>query len=298
MTFCRCGYLFIAAGNCAFLDEARESVRSLRRQDPGAAVTLVTNLPERDVQRAADGVFDTIIRPDPLGPTEEQGRDRIDGHLFKSSHMYDASPYDRTFFVDTDTRFLADCSDLFNLLDYFDLCLAHAPADTYSLHGLADDLSAYTPYNSGVMLFRKNDRMQGLFEKWGELHTAGSDRLPGDQAALMHALLECDRPVHTYVLQSTMNFRTPFNERLVGPVRIMHGRPEAPERVAREVNRSGENRVWLAEPEICVPLHASVREQLRVLRKLVLHMLRMCRYRMREFLSRAGNRKRDDSARC
>lgn len=274
------GFLYLVFGDQAFLRESLSSVRSLRRHHRDPHVTLVTDLRGSEVPAAADDAFDRIVRP-----TRREAGTREDGHLFKVRHMYEASPYERTFFVDTDTRFLADCSDLFELLKHFDLCLAQAPSDAFTPLDADRDLRACKPYNSGVILFRENDRVEELFRLWRRRYEADLERYPRDQPALTQALLECERRVDSYVLQSTANFRTPYNERLLGPVRIMHGRPEAPERVAEEVNRTHENRAWLAEPEVTVPRRLTLREQLRLMRKLGMHFLRMCRHRIRELLS-------------
>lgn len=278
MTSSSSGYLYTVTGKYHFVEEALQSVRSLRRHHSEANATLVTDLRVDGAVPEVHDAFDTVVRP------EESSRDDDDGPgewkdnlLFKIRHVYESSPYQRTFFIDTDTRFLRGCHDLFNLLEYFDLCLSHAPADLETVQGYDSDLTGYTPYNTGVMLFRKNERTGALFRLWYHIYKNEFDRYLYGQPAFMAALLECSHHLDTYTLQSVMNFRTPYNERLTGPVRIMHGRPPNVDQVVEEVNRTHENRVWLADMGVVVPLRMSLREQLRLVRKLAVHFLFTCK---------------------
>lgn len=282
------GYLYTVTGERRFLDEALASVRSLRRHEPEADATLVTDLREDASSPEVRDAFDAVLHPE-ASPWRDEGGGSTwkDNLLFKVGHVYAASPYERTFFVDTDTRFLASCADLFDLLERFDLCLCQAPADAETVRGFDLDLGSYTPYNTGVMLFRKNERTEALFRLWYRIYRDEFDDYPYGQPAFMAALLRCEHPIHSYTLQSTMNFRTPYNERLLGPVRILHGRPESPERVAEEVNRTHENRVWLAGLGVVVPLRFTVGEQLRLLRKAAVQLV----FSVAESLGRALSRR-------
>ena len=284
MTSREAGYVYTVTGDVRFLEEAAESAWSLRRHHPEADVTLVTDIPAGERASGAVDVFDQVVRPASAGG-EGGGQAPSWKHnlLFKIRHSFESSPYRRTFFLDTDTRFLRSCADLFHLLDHFDLCLSHAPNDLETVRGHDSDLSSYTPYNTGVMLFRKNERTGELFRRWHRIYREEFDDYPYGQPAFMAALLECESCIRSYTLQPTMNFRTPYNERLLGPVRILHGRPERPERVAEEVNRTHENRVWLARLGVVVPLRMTVREQLRLMRKLAVQVV----FTFKESLERA-----------
>ena len=285
------GYLYTVTGERRFLDEALASVRSIRRHEPDADATLVTDLQEDAATPEVRDAFDAVVQPD-ASPWRDQGTPASwkDNLLFKVGHLFTASPYERTFFVDTDTRFLASCADLFNLLERFDLCLCQAPADAETVRGMDVDLSSYTPYNTGVMLFRKNERTEELFRLWYRIYRDEFDDYPYGQPAFMAALLRCEQQIHSYTLQSTMNFRNPYNERLLGPVRILHGRPDDPERVAEEVNRTHENRVWLAGLGVVVPLRFTVGEQFRLLRKVAVQIVFSLAESLSQTLARAFSR--------
>lgn len=289
MTSTASGFLYTVTGDRRFLDEALQSVRSLRRHHPSAHSTLVTDLRIGDSLPELRDSFDSVVRPGDSVRHDDQPSWK-DNLLFKIRHIYASSPYERTFFVDTDTRFLQSCADLFDLLEFFDLCMSQAPADTETVRGYSQDLDGYTPYNTGVVLYRKNERTEELFRRWYRIYEDQFDDYPYGQPAFMAALLECEHRIHSYTLQPTMNFRTPYNERLLGPVRIVHGRPRRPDRVAEEVNRTYENRVWIADLGVVVPLRLTPGEQFRLLRKLAVEFLFTCKESVVRALSRIFSR--------
>jgi hypothetical protein len=90
--------------------------------------------------------------------------DRPDGY-YKLNHIH-RSPYDRTLYLDTDTYVREDISDLFAILDKFDLAVTQAPIRNT---GRVSDIPAWFPeYNCGVMLFRTYDTGLEFFREWRE----------------------------------------------------------------------------------------------------------------------------------
>jgi hypothetical protein len=151
-----CGYLYITAGNPKYIQEAITSATSLRSVDPSAHTTFVTD-------KELDGsLFDRIV----VRPMAFKSREA--GLAYKTKHIYLDSPYGRTLFLDTDTYFYEPCQALFGLLDYFDVCMAVAPADTNEPLINGKPLTACFPYSTGVIGFKKNDRNELLFKTWHE----------------------------------------------------------------------------------------------------------------------------------
>ncbi|NNC69144.1 MAG: hypothetical protein HKN83_14055, partial [Gammaproteobacteria bacterium] len=132
------GYLYIATGS-KFIEEALTSIRSLKKIDSSVHATLVT---DKEVNHAE---FDNVII---------QNIDKVNTTNWKEGIMFKVmgllkSPYNKTFFIDTDTYFADDCSELFDLLNHFDLLMAHAPADTAQVVIDEKKVAGYYSYNTG-----------------------------------------------------------------------------------------------------------------------------------------------------
>jgi hypothetical protein len=254
------GYLYVVSGARRYLEEAARSAASLRRVDPQAHITLVVSPECLQAGAASAAVFDRV---EVRGEAETDAGHPLAGLLFKVRHLFAASPYRRTFFVDTDTYFVDSCRCLFALLQYTDLCLAHAVADLTTATVGGRELVGCTPYNTGVLLFQRNPTVAALCARWSELFQARRDRDPHDQPALLQALLEV--PCRLYVLQNTWNARFPFFERFTGPVRLLHGRHADLPHIARRINQTTANRVWLPALEVCVARPIGWRGRLRLL---------------------------------
>ena len=201
------GFLYVICGAESFFHEAHQSVTSLRRHNPGAKATLVCDAIPASLPRLSS-CFDQVVTQ-PIEPTMPRPIVRkLPGISYKVRNMYAHSPYDRTCFLDSDTYLLADFQPLFDTLDYFDMAMALAPADTTPARADGKQLVGCTPYNTGVILFRKGALMEHLFERWGywqERALQDPDFRGDDQAMLMQALLEV--PCRVCTLQSTWNAR-------------------------------------------------------------------------------------------
>ncbi len=227
------GYLYIAMGQ-AFVDEAVESLKSLRRFDPDAQATLVTTetgpVPEFNEVR--------VLEPELPGES-----DWTNATHFKVEALQDP-PYEKTFFLDTDTRFLDGCTELFDLLDHFDLLITHAPGDVNEVSLETGSLPGYWPYNTGVMVYRDSPRLRAFFKDWLRCFREKVALYTDDQVPFMDAYLRAD--IKTYLLQTVYNFRSPYFVALVGKkVKILHGREKDYEHVDRVVNARLVPRLWV-----------------------------------------------------
>ncbi len=247
------GYLYIANGE-KYVEEAINSARSLRKTDKNASITLVTN------KKIKTHIFDNII----VRPLKAEKW--TEGLLYKVQHMYD-SPYKKTFFIDSDTYFCENCRELFGLLDYFDICIAQAPNDTEKVRAGGRILDGLYPYNTGVVLFRKNRINSSFFKKWHERYSENFREYVLDQAPFMETFLAVKPSM--YVLQSIYNARTPFCIGLMErPVKIIHGRHEDYEAVKNKLNRRIANRAWIPKMQKCIDNAPSEKLKNRVFRKI------------------------------
>lgn len=222
------GYLYVATGE-KHRRECLRSVESLKRHVPGAHVTLVSDEPFRHPL-----LDDVRVVPVETNP-----------YLFKIAG-FRHTPYQKTFFVDTDTWFCDACEELFVLLDYYDWCIAHCPNDHFDVLDAYDNImQGYYAYNTGVVLFQKNEHTDQLIDSWYKAYSTHLHQYPHDQPALMEALLYTS--VKLYVLQTIYNARTPYPTAFIEkPVKIIHGRHRNYEKIARRLNRHHQyNRSWI-----------------------------------------------------
>jgi hypothetical protein len=196
------GVLYVARGG-RYLEAAVESARSVREAMPAARIAIATAEP------APDEFDETIPLTEP------------DGYRAKILGMI-ASPFDRTLFLDADTYVAADVSELFRLLDTFDVAAAHAPVRvTVPLDDVPD---AFPELNTGVIAFRRAGNVERLWQAWLDEYDRLAPLKPKskDQLSFRRAMYSAT-DVRLAVLPTEFNLRFwkagYYNQR----VRIVHG---------------------------------------------------------------------------
>jgi hypothetical protein len=210
------GVIYIATGerHCA---EALVSAKSLRMHMPHLAITLYTD------QAMAGADVDHIAAF------------AGDGYLSRIPTL-EASPYEHTLFLDSDTYVCGDLTGLFALLDEFDIALAHSPTRAlYEVEGVPD---SFPEFNAGVILYRRSAEVKAALRDWanqfarfqeqrdrGEicwLQPEGKRIYTHDQGALRAALYRSRLRIATLPPEYNCRFTQPgFVD---GPVKILHGR--------------------------------------------------------------------------
>lgn len=227
------GIIYIATGK-KYVQEACHSVASLKAQMPEISVTLFAD------EAIHSSHFDQVIIID--NPQY--------GFIDKIIYM-NQSPYERTIFIDTDTYICDDFSDLFVLLDRFDIAVSHGPQRGELL---IDDMpECFVELNTGVIAFRKSAAMAQFLNRWLTLFKEGLQfkrslyKQYNDQPAFQEALYYSDLRVATLTPE--------YNCRCLSPtfvsrkVKILHLRyPNLP-KVAEEINRNHLKRIFY-NPEI------------------------------------------------
>ncbi len=181
-----CGVLYVARG-VGYLDLAVASALSLRAQSPEIAIDVFTD------GTPPAGLFDRVH---PLPETEI--RDKI--------ACMARSRFARTLFLDCDTWVLAPPGDVFDLMERFDLAVAHDVRRASRL--IRTGYRVRTPYafpqfNTGVMVYRRSPAMDAFFDDWAATWTAqGGGR---DQPAFRDLLWQGDLRYH--VLPPEYNLR-------------------------------------------------------------------------------------------
>ena len=242
------GFLYLSLGpDCE--EECHASIESLLRVTPDADITVFSDSFKHPHART--------MRVEPMCP-------------FEAKLLYmGMTPYERTFFVDTDTYFYHDCSDGFRLLDFFDLCISPAPIESeINING--EKIAGAVPSNTGVVLYRRTAaKVFGHANQMLRHQLQPSDvrgycsycklRHTNDQAYLMLALMRSE--IKTHALPNTWNLRLPSFASLKGPVRIVHSRRrQLPkydfnfETFRSVINATDEHRMWNASSQTVVTL--------------------------------------------
>ena len=200
------GVLYIAFGD-NFLKELTLSAESVKRFCPDLHITVFSDKP-------VDSEFIDecrIIEVNHLRP-------KIDYIMH--------APYERTLFLDTDTIIDYDIGDMFDILDNFDIALAHDLArkrkkysDTIPEYG--EIPYSFSELNTGVIAFKKNEKTDLLWERWRENIYKWYDIVPRDQpsfrVSLWQTTLEDD--LKLYVFPVEYNIRSKANRE---KNRLMH----------------------------------------------------------------------------
>ena len=156
------GVMYVAVGE-NYIRSAARSARSVRKHNPGLQVHLFANWQECG--------FDFSRSLEPFTSVES-----IDSPHYRSKVDYSVrTPFDRTLYLDTDTRVLDDITPLFDLLDRFDIALAHAPNRITRLMNWQVPVPVSFPqFNCGVFVYRRSERVWKFLQEWIEaFHQAG-----------------------------------------------------------------------------------------------------------------------------
>ncbi|NEP11870.1 MAG: hypothetical protein F6K14_17000 [Symploca sp. SIO2C1] len=221
------GVVYVATGK-QYIDEASISASSLKQKMPDLHVTLFSD------QKVQASYFDECV------VIKSYGHGILDKNIGMSQ-----SPYDYTVFLDTDTYICEDFSELFTLLEKYDIGAILNETRTYTFAGDSWDYQKikdthqnwiYPMYNTGVILFKKTPETTQFFsdwlvstKQWAEKHGKTSD-----QTTFQNLLYQSD--LKKVTLPPEYNCRFVFPVGVCGTVKLLHGRhPNFPE-LAQEIN--------------------------------------------------------------
>jgi hypothetical protein len=183
-----CGILFVATGE-RYVEAALRAAENVRRHIPELPLAIQTDRPEAIPAQLLAHV--QVIEG---------------GHARSKVDCLIRSPFDRTLYLDTDTRVLEDVSDMFRLLDRFDIALTHAHArnrrqtrETWQVE-LPD---CFPQLNGGVILYRRTDEVLRFLSDWSRSYKEAGFRK--DQVTLRE--LVWTSGLRLYVLPPEYNVR-------------------------------------------------------------------------------------------
>lgn len=199
------GILHVAIGN-EFAEEAKISAQSVRKEMGDIPITLITNI---------DGdysIFDNIIK---VNNPAKGFEDKI--------RYIQETPYDKTIYLDTDIYLYDDISELFNLLNRFDIAASYTVNKPHrDFYPLDDTCSAFPEYNTGLIVFKNNQKVDDFFECWwSKWNSESTSEHTHDQPTFRQCLYNSDLRIAT--LRKEYNCRFHTLGKVNYPVKVFHG---------------------------------------------------------------------------
>lgn len=221
------GIIYVAVGE-KYIQEALYSVKSLKKVLPKIHTTIFCN------QESTSRNFEPFDRKVTIDNNYVNYSNR--GYIEKIRHMQNP-PYKKNIFLDTDTYICYDISELFTMLDRFDVAGAHAPNRFGNNKYKTNVPESFPEINTGVLVFRKNDLTEALWQTWFEIYQKMPVNLPSrDQPAFREALYFSNIRLATLTPEYNFRLKMKRKQAVTERVKIIHGRHENLPKVARMIN--------------------------------------------------------------
>jgi hypothetical protein len=218
-----CAVVYVASLR-KYVVEALASLATLRVHMPDVAVYLI----------ASPGLVDEAEHARFTHVVTLQG---AVGSFIDKAGFLEPVRESRVLFLDGDTHVCAPLTEGFELLDRFELALAHAPWRHVAPVG--DVPSAFVEFNTGVIFARNSVRVREAFRRWP---TFARDGDPHDQQSFRRMVWH--ERLETYVLPPEWNARAVFPIFVQEPVRVLHARFPDMGAVAAQMNAEKSPRVF------------------------------------------------------
>jgi hypothetical protein len=193
------GFLYLAKGE-EFVTEAITSARRVSEVMQECPITLVSD------QHINAACFDRVIVDQ-------------DGHsLADKPRALQQTPYERTVFLDTDIHMAASVSELFEMLDEYELALRPNRDQAHVFDNSEDVPWCFPEFNSGVVAYRDTPAVMEMLSDW-EARCRPEHGF--DQYSLRKAIYDssvCFAPIPT-----RYNCMYNYENVLHGSVKLYHG---------------------------------------------------------------------------
>ena len=184
------GVLFVVTG-AHYTAAAGDAARSVAQTNPWLKIGIFSD------QDVTDPVFTFV--------------GKIQGDDSRRKHEYvGQSPFAKTLYLDSDVRVIDDLRDLFRLLERYEMAGAHVRYRSIPKRlgkNKLDLPQAFPQINCGVLLYRKCERVDALFQSWIDTYREGG--FTRDQIPFREALWQSE--IKFYVFGPEYNMRNiPF----------------------------------------------------------------------------------------
>ena len=199
------GIVYVATGK-KYIEEASISAFSAKQWMPDLPITVFTD------QQDVPDCFDNVV---PITSTGDGFKDKV---VFMAQ-----SPYERTLFLDTDTYLCNSVYELFELLDHFDIAMAHDHL-VRQICDIKEVPTSFPEFNSGVIAFKKAQNILDTFNKWAEIYDEEKNVQTiiryHDQPSLRKSIYLSDLRIAT--LTPEYNCMLRYAGSVSGEVKILH----------------------------------------------------------------------------
>jgi hypothetical protein len=218
------GFLYVSFG-CKYVAEARLSAASVRASNPDARICMIT-----DLALEPDNLFDIVLPiTSPLGLEKYAPKDS--GAYYRKIAQIGRTPFDRTIYLDSDTFVTGSLSEMFDLLEHYDILIAPDSSAEANFGfeqteaPFATVPKAFGVFNTGVLAYRQSGPTMQMLQAWEKNHDSyARQHTTNDQPAFRLSLYEST--VRYHVLPVTYNWLSwlPCFLPGGGRVMVMHGR--------------------------------------------------------------------------
>ena len=154
----RDGVLFAATGR-QYIEAAIRAAESVRQACPGLGIVFYGDWQAQGFNFSPDPApFDAAYNVE-----NPHRRSKVD--------VLAKTPFERTLYLDTDTRVVEDITPMFDILDRFDIAVAHAMRRNSPERMITWRKAipkAFPQFNSGVILYRATPQVLGFLQEWSE----------------------------------------------------------------------------------------------------------------------------------
>jgi len=215
------GIVYIVFGNKS-TKEFEVSIKTLRKIHPNINITLFTDKPKNNKFVNIEKII------------------KVKGTRIKQNHLFN-SPYENTLYLDATSGVVGQLTEIFGLLDRFDIACVQ---DIIRKHDkkskiypeYADIPDGFPEYSGGIILFKKNNRVEEFFKTWQRnmktwYNLTGVEK---DQPALRVSLWQCEN-LKTHTLPPEFSIRTKKYHNIVPRVYHFHNITE--KSLKKELNK-------------------------------------------------------------
>ena len=162
------GVLFVVTG-AHYTAAAAQAARSVAQTNPWLKIGIFSD------QEVTDPVFSFV--------------GKIQGEESRRKHEYvGLSPFSNTLYLDSDVRVIDDLSDLFRLLERYEMAGANVRYRSKAKRLRKNKLDlpqSFPQINCGVLLYKKCGAVDALFKLWNDIYVEGGfsrDQIPFREA--------------------------------------------------------------------------------------------------------------------
>lgn len=221
----RNGVIYCATRKKLFLDEALISANSVKKYNKRIGISIFVDKKIKEILENKDHLFDSIHI---IEKPEYSFGDKI--FTMKNT------PYQKSFYLDCDTLITDDFSEIFNILETYDMAAINIPFKN----------RRYPEFNAGIVAFRMNEQVKNFLHIWDNIY----DRVnhANDQPTFYKLVNKSF--ISFFTLPPNYNFRLQFASYIFNKIKIFHSHEifkmnkENRKKMINFLNKSKNERVW------------------------------------------------------